>query len=472
MMKRCALLLLVSSLFLPQTISASDWSSFRGPNGKGIGSKASLPPQLSLSQVSWKIESGKGGSSTIVHEKNVYLTSFEGDARTLRCLDLATGKERWSRSIQRQRTETATPPNDPAICTPTCNQELVVAHFPDAGLIACSHTGDLLWQKDIGPFTSMHGISASPLLVEGKLIVAVDQLQEPYILCLEAKSGKALWKEDRLIGVTGGYSSPAAMHLDGTNLIISAAPGELVGYHLENGEKAFSVMGLTNAPVGMPTVVGNRIYYSEPPGEPIPMEALGNADKNKDGVIESEEVKNSVGTLRLIERIDRGFGNSDGKVDKSEWDRAFGSFLNKGGLSCVEVIKDQAKFQGKVVWKYNKSTPYIPSAIVVDSIVYTINDGGVVTSFSAETGEAIKRGRLAGATGQYYSSPVSDGERLLFANLQGKLTVVQSGKEWQAASTLDLEEAIVATPMLHDGKLFVRTESTLYCFEGDKKSGT
>ena len=350
------------------------------------------------------------------------------------------------------------------MCTPVCNDKYVCAWFPDAGMIACSHEGDVKWQKDLGPFYSMHGISASPVLIEGTLIVTVDQLQSPYIAALDIATGQELWKTDRLIGITGGFSSPVHMHLSGLDLVVSAGPGELVGYDLKTGERKLTCTGLTNAPVGLPVVQNNRIYYSEPPGEPIPMEALGNADQNKDGVIELTEVKSSVGTYRLIERIDSGFGNSDGKVDKTEWDKAFGTFLNNGGLSCVEVSQHDGTVASKVAWKYTKTTPYIPSALVLDGIVYIINDGGILTSFDAATGDVIKRSRLTDATGQYYSSPVSDGQKMLFANLEGKVSLVQSGREWKSLSTLDLEESIVASPSIQSGRLYIRTETQLYCF--------
>ncbi len=445
-------------------LQSADWSQFRGPNGSGTAEKLQLSDRLTLDDVVWKIDSGKGGSSLVASQDKLFLTSYEKDTRTLKCLSAVDGKELWTHSIPKLRKETATPPNDPAMCTPVCNDQYVCAWFPDAGMIACSHEGDVKWQKDLGPFYSMHGISASPVLIEGKLIVTVDQLQSPYIAALDIATGQELWKVDRLIGITGGYSSPVHMHLQGLDLVVSAGPGELVGYDLKTGERKLTCTGLTNAPVGLPVVQYNRVYYSEPPGEPIPMEALGNADQNKDGVIELAEVKSSVGTYRLIERIDNGFGNSDGKVDKTEWDKAFGTFLNNGGLSCVEVSLLDGTVANKVAWKYTKTTPYIPSALVLDGIVYIINDGGILISFDAATGEIIKRSRLTDATGQYYSSPVSDGQRMVFANLEGKVSLVQSGREWKSLSTLDLEESIVASPSIQSGRLYIRTETQLYCF--------
>ncbi len=454
----------MSCLFVFAIALVDDWGQFRGPNGSGTSAKMEISNSLSLSDVAWKVDSGRGGSSLVAFNDKLFLTSYEKETRTLKCLSAQSGKELWSKSINKLRQETATPPNDPAMCTPVCDDKMVCAWFPDAGLIACSLDGELKWQKDLGPFYSMHGISASPVLMNGKLIVTVDQLQNPYIAALDASNGNELWKVERLIGVTGGYSSPAYMRLSDMQLVISAGPGELVAYELNTGERMGSCTGLTNAPVGLPVVHNNRVYYSEARGEPIPMEALGNADKNKDGVIELAEVKESVGTFRLIERVDTGFGNGDGRVDKAEWDKAFGTFLNKGGLSCVEWSLKDGKLESKVAWKYTKTTPYIPSVLVADNSVYIINDGGVLTSFDSGTGDVIKRSRLSDATGKYYSSPVTDGERMLFADLDGKVSLVQCGKELKSLATLDLEEQIVASPAIQAGRVYIRTETQLFCF--------
>ena len=464
-----------TSAHLP-AVYANDWNMFRGPNGSGVSSSVPLSADFTSEgfgedKATWKIEPGNGSSSLVVHGEKLFFTTHDDTLRSLKCIDAKTGKELWSKSIPKLRKETATPPNDPATCTPACSGNSVCAFFPDAGLIVTTLDGDIKWQKDLGPFYSMHGISASPVIAQGKVIVTVDQLQSPFVVALDLESGEEKWRADRLIGITGGYSTPVVMKIGKTDLLVSASPGEIVGYELESGERKFSCAGVTNAPVGIPIIAGNRIFFCEPPGQPIPMEALGPVDKNKDGVIELTEVENSIGTYRLIERIDKGFGNGDGKVEQSEWDKGFGTFLDNGGLSCIELKETNGIIDSQVVWKYTKSTPYIPSLVLLDKQVYMVNDGGILISFDAETGDVLKRLRLGEATGQYYASPVCDGSTLVLANLEGKVSFVGLSGEIKPMSTLDLAERIVATPTIHDGRLYVRTQTQIYCFSADKKPG-
>ena len=447
-----------------QPLFADDWGRFRGPNGSGIATQLDLPDTFSLSEnLLWKIESGQGNSSVVGADNLLFVSSFTATDRVLSCYDLESGELRWQKNHPKRRTETATPPNSPATCSPVCNENLVAVHFPDTGVMVYDHAGNLRWEKDIGPFYSMHGISSSPILVDDKLVLVIDQLQASYAIALELDSGKEAWRADRLLGVTGGYSSPLLYPFHTKQLILSAAPGELVGYHAETGERAFTTLGVANAPVGQPVIVGDRLYYSEPPGERIPMEALGPADKNKDGVIELEEVKNSVGAYRLIERIDSGFGNNDGKVNQEEWDASFGTFLNRGGLCCIKLNEEDGKIEGEVAWKYSKATPYISSVVVVENTVYIVNDGGVLVSLDAATGKVQKQGRLTEATGDYYASPIASGSRLVLASREGKVSLVQHGPEWEVLNTVDFEEPIVATPTICQGKLLIRSGKFLYC---------
>jgi outer membrane protein assembly factor BamB len=443
---------------------AEEWGRFRGANGTGIAGELHLDEGISDEVLRWKRAVPAGTSSPVLVDGKLLITSHSSNDRVVHCFDSKTGEPQWECKWDKSRTEVATPPNGPATSTPACDGQLVATFFPDTGLVVCTMDGEKQWSKDLGPFSSMHGLSASPILHDGLVIMSIDQLVDPYIVAFDAQTGKQKWRADRLIGITGGYSTSSIMKLGKRTLIISASPGEMVAYDAKYGEKVVSVTGLTNAPVSVPVVVADRVYYTEPRGEPIPMEALGNADKNKDGVIELEEVKNSIGTARLIQRIDTGFGNGDGKVDQTEWEKGFGSFLNKGGFSCVRFQEKGESITAEVVWKYEKTTPYIASSLIIDDVAYVINDGGILMAFNTENGDMLQRERVREGTGGYYASPIAGDGKIVLANLEGKVTLVQSGKPFKVLRTHSLEEPIVATPSISDGQLYIRSESQLFCF--------
>jgi outer membrane protein assembly factor BamB len=459
------ILAFVTCLDFPGSIAAEDWGRFRGPNGSGVSSSEKITTDFSTdANVLWKVEAGKGTSCPIIVGGKLFLTSVNGDERIIKCLDAKSGNSLWAKSVTKIRDENATPPNNPATCTPVSNGEYVVVHFPDAGIFAYDLAGELKWQKDIGPFYSMHGISSSPAIIGDKVVFSIDHLRDPFTVALDLKTGNEAWRSERLVGVTGGYSSPGEMTIDGKLVVVSIAPSELVLYDLETGKKLLSSIGVANAPIAVPVIVGDRIFYSEAPFEPIPMTALGNVDKDNDGVVVLDDVKKAVGVFRLLERVDKGFGNDDGKVDTKEWDKAFATFTDGGGLSCLQVKTDGAEWSIEKSWRQYKSIPYIPSLVIVDGLLYTIDDGGVLSSYDIASGDLVKRERLGQATGQYYASPIAAAGTVVLANNDGKVSLVQAGKDWKLLNTVDLEEPISATPAISNGILYIRTESHLYAF--------
>jgi outer membrane protein assembly factor BamB len=120
--------------------------------------------------------------------------------------------------------------------------------------------------------------------------------------------------------------------------------------------------------------------------------------------------------------------------------------------------------KAEVIWKYTKATPYIPSSLVLDDVAYLVNDGGILMAFNSSSGELLHRARLGEATGQYYASPVAGGDKLVLTSLDGKITIVQTGKPFQVKNTYSVGEKIVATPSIDNGLLYVRSEKHLYCF--------
>jgi outer membrane protein assembly factor BamB len=65
--------------------------------------------------------------------------------------------------------------------------------------------------------------------------------------------------------------------------------------------------------------------------------------------------------------------------------------------------------------------------ITTDSL-YTFQNGGIVFSRVAKTGELLYSGRL-GAPGYYYSSPVAADNKVYIASEEGVVVVLEAGEQ-------------------------------------------
>jgi outer membrane protein assembly factor BamB len=452
---------------LPSALqAASDWPRFRGPSGSGL-SESTLPTELNLEKnLLWKANCGKGMSSPVVVGNRLFLTAFEGDDRFVKCFDAASGEMLWARSLRKERDEVATKPGGPASSTPVADESSVYAFFPDAGLICYDHAGTEQWRAAAGPFHSFHGVSASLVLADTRVLLLVDQLQDSTLIAFDSRTGAESWKVVRQDGPIGGYSTPVTRTTaQGKLELVVSGPQEVVGYDAATGRRNWTVTGVSNAPISVPVMSGNRIFLCEPSfsQNPFTIASLLGFDKNKDGELSFEEVENNVQVFRIAKLIDANFGNGDRKITSEEMDKAFESFVGGGGLAALEIDETAAAQSARVAWTYRKSVPQIPSLLLANGALFFINDGGILTSMNPENGEIIKRARL-GHGAKYYASPVASTGRMLLLDTEGKAAIVTTEAEWKILSTTDLADRCYATPALAHNRVYIRGENHLYCF--------
>ena len=87
----------------------------------------------------------------------------------------------------------------------------------------------------------------------------------------------------------------------------------------------------------------------------------------------------------------------------AEWDKAWGSMVNKGGLVAFDLGGSGDTTKTNVRWSYRKGTPSIPSALVYDDLVYVVRDGGILSAIEADSGKLVKQARLQPA-GRVYDA--------------------------------------------------------------------
>ena len=89
--------------------------------------------------------------------------------------------------------------------------------------------------------------------------------------------------------------------------------------------------------------------------------------------------------------------------------------------------------------------------------------GKILWRRAVETGELLYSERL-GTLGYYYASPVAADQKIYIASAEGVMVVLDAGEKFNVLATYKLDSAILATPALVGGNIYVRTESHLYAF--------
>jgi outer membrane protein assembly factor BamB len=465
-MRHISLLFAIASLGF-----SSDWPRFRGPNGEGISNDKGLPSEIGPDKnVLWKIKTPKGHSSPIVVQGKLFITGFEGDDRLVLCYDAATGRELWRKSTPKLRAEPPNPLNGPTTPSVATSDKSVFVFIPEIGLLAYDFSGKELWKVPMGPFGGVQGMAGSPIYAEGNLILLIDTPQDAFLAAYDAATGKQVWRRPRPTGFLGGYTTPSLYKpADGPLQIVVAGAVELTGYQARTGERLWWVGGISTGPAVSPVISGDYVYTLEPVdiGSPF-KQMLSMFDKNNDGKIDitNELPKDTSGAImhRLFEGIDKNNGNGDGILTESEWDAAMNPKEPHGGLVRTKLGGKGDVTKANVGWRHTKGLPYVLAPVIYQGVLYTIRNGGILTTLNPETGEQLREERFKDALGDYYAQPVAADGKIYFISKEGKATVIRAGKDWERIGSGDFAEQVIATPAIADSRIFVRAEESLYCF--------
>ena len=400
---------------------AQEWTRFRGPNGSGISPATGFPVTWTDSDYNWKIDLPvKGSSSPVLWGSQIFLTGddAENERRSILCIDAKSGRIKWRRDYPFEYHHLHRD-NDFASASPCVDQDGVVFVWstPEQVLmVALSLEGEEKWRRDLGPFRGLHGSASSPIIADGLVLLANDQMDpkrfsfylpedtdwnpgKSFLIALERKTGKTRWKIDRKSELAG-YATPCIRRI---------------------GDRAEAIFTSTAHGVTAVDLQSGRISWE----------------------------------------IDQLWDDRTVSSPQLHGDLVFGSF-GKGlsGQRFVAVRPDKAGGgKGELVYDVTKSVPLVPSFVVKDDLLFLWTDGGVVTCLDAPTGDVHWRERVGDSC---YSSPLWIEGRLYGISKRGEVVVLAASKEFEELGRVDLGEKTFATPAIADGVMYLRTESRLY----------
>ena len=474
-MRRPAIALLLAAFSLPAGTPAADWPRFRGPNGAGVAETSPLPDRIGPDQhVLWKTALPPGHSSPAISGDHIFITAFEADKLFTIALDRGSGKVLWRRESPRDRHEKLDQQNSPSSPTPAADGRNVYVFFPDYGLLSYTFDGKERWRTPLGPFDNMYGMGVSPVLAGDKVVLICDQMRGSFAAAFFQADGKQAWKTPRPEALSG-HSTPIVYRPDagaqgGGIQIIAPGSFRMDAYDLATGKSVWWVNGLASEMKSVPVLDGGTIYingFNSPfndPGRRVPIpsfaEALAKYDTNKDGALQQSELPE--GPMRAYFPFEDA--NQDGKLDAAEWKSFQAVMAAENGLLALHAGGAGDMTGTALQWKYQRSVPQLPSTLLYRGVIYMINDGGILTTIDAANGQPFKQGRLRGAVDKYYASPVAADGKVFFVGNSGVVTILKAGPDQEILSVNELDDECFATPAIADGRIYIRTRGTLYCF--------
>jgi outer membrane protein assembly factor BamB len=463
------------------SFAADEWTQFRGPNGTGVSLTTGLPQEFGPNKnVVWKTELPPGHSSPVLTRDRIFVTAFTKEKDTHKlfviCLDRQTGKILWQREVPRTREGRLQNVNGPASPSPVTDGSNVYVFFQEFGLISFDRAGKERWKLPLGPFNMFYGFGASPILVDDKVILPVDQDNpSSYLIAVDKNSGRVRWKVDRPV-VISGYSTPIIYQpKQGPKQIVVPESFQLSAYSVEDGKRVWWVRGLACEMKSIASHDDEYLYINgwgfpqNQPGQQIPTisfeEGLARYDKNGDKMVAKTEISGTEKMDRILSEAFEAFdGNRDEKLDAKDWE-VFRSMMSaENGLLAIKMGGKGDQTANAIRWKYQKPVPQVPSTLLYKGVLYMINDAGILLSFDPATGQVIKQGRLKGAIDKYFSSPVAADDKVYLIGEGGAVSVLKAAGEWEVLAVNELDDEVFATPAIADGHIYIRTRGALYCF--------
>ena len=443
-----ALACCLSNTWLPlQSNAASQWPSWRGPQANGVATDAHPPIQWSeTNHVQWKVTlPGRGSSTPILWDDQVFIltaipTGPEAAAETadasgqppdrserprrggggggggmvdrptraqqftVLSFDRKTGKLRWTQSPRTQLPhEGHHKDHGFASASPVTDGKHLIVSFGSFGLYGYDLKGKLLWEKDLGDMRTRNsfGEGSSPALDGNTVVVLWDHEGDDFIVALDKRDGRELWRQTR--DEPTGWCTPLIVSYGGRKQVIVNGTNKIRSYDLKDGKLLWECAGQT-------------------------VNAIPSAVASQDRVFVMSGYRgNALQALRL---------------DRS------------GDLTGTDGI----------VWSHAKSTPYVPSPLLVSDTLYFIsNNSALLSAFDAVTGKAhFEAERLDGLNG-VYASPVAADGRVYVVGRDGNTAVLRQGPRLEVLAKNHLEDGFDASPAIVGRQIFLRGRQSLYC---------
>ena len=409
---------LVCFLIITQPATAeANWPNWRGPNSNGTAASGNYPVKWEPENVLWKIDiPGKGCSTPIVWEKQIYLTTGTEGLDTVIAFDWS-GKQLWQKQLG---SEVAGKHTNGSGSNPSATTygSGVFVYFKSGNFAALELDGTVRWKTNLferyGKDDRYWDFGTSPVLTEKDVVIAEMHDGDSWVAAFDKITGELHWKVPRNYETPRegrqGYGTPIVFSHKGTEALLIWGGQHLTAYSASDGKTLWSC--------------GNFNPEAKPLWPSIASPVIS-------------------GTTVIV---------PCGRADRNQ-PRLHGIKLGESG-DITETHR---------LWVREDTGPFIPTPVAYEGRGYVIHDRGQIDCIDPSTGKSIWSGVFPKGKGNFYSSPLIAGGHLYAAREEGMFYVVKLGDTFELVAEIDMKDRIIASPIAVSGRLLIRTSRSLFC---------
>ncbi len=434
----------------PPAAAAGDenWPSFRGRHAAGVAEQQGLPEKwdgAAGTNIAWKAEiPGLAHSSPVVWGDRIFVTTAvssageatfqpglygEGTASEERsvqqwkvmALDKRTGKLLWERTAYE-----GTPKDKRHIkaayanSTPTTDGRYVVAFFGSQGLYAYTVDGKKAWGVDLGRLDTgaydlpeyEWGPASSPVIYKDLVIVQCDTQKEDFLLAVNIKTGKQVWRAER--EELPSWGTPTVYPGKTRTEIVTNASNFIRGYDATTGKELWRLGPTSQITAPTPVFQDDLIVVASGrrPTKPV--------------------------------------------------------YVIRAGANGDISLAAGATSNEHVAWSRTGRGSYMPTPLVYGEYLYVLNNDGILDCYELRSGKEIYRGRIPHQGSGFSGSPVAADGRIYLPSEDGDIFVIRAGPRFEVLARNPIGELLMSTPAMSGGTMFVRAERHLYAIRAGK----
>lgn len=387
--------------FFTISVSAQNWAQWRGPNrdGKvsGFTAPQEWPDELTKK---WSTTVGLGDSTPAFVDGRLYVFASIDNEEMIICLDAESGKELWKDKYEAQAVTGPASRHPGPRSSPSVEDGKVVT-IGVGGVISCleAETGKLLWRKDPFPKIVPQFFTAiSPLIVDGMVIAHLGGKDNGAIIAFDITTGdqKWQWSEEG-----PEYGSPSLLTVDGTKQIVTLTEKSVVSLDVAGGNLLWQI----------PFVPGQRAYNAATP------------------IIDGQTV----------------FYTGAGR-----------------GTTAVKIEKQGDGFTAKELWSNPEIGVQFNTPILKDGHLYGLTNSGNFFCINSQTGETAWLDSTQTDRGGFTSMVDVGAVLLALPSGTGLIVIKPNTQEYTELARIKVSDTpIYAHPIIVGNRIFIKDAETL-----------